>query len=337
MIHLYDNLLNPSAYHGHHKKPPFFEGWYYKIVDPGETHRYAIIPGIFKSTDPRRQHAFVQILDGSNGQTIYQTYPTGEFWAAENRFELRIGPNTFSTNHVNVDIDHPELAMRGELNFEGITPWPVRLTSPGIMGWYAWVPYMETYHGVISLDHEIRGGLTIRGELVDFSGGRGYIEKDWGKSFPSAWVWMQSNHFSHPGTSLTASLAIIPWINWSFPGFIIGLWHEGCLHRFATYTGASIEQFDIRDNEIAWVIRDKPYHLEILASRSEGGLLQAPTLESMDRRIAESQTAAIEVKLTSNERGAKKVVFQGQGRIAALEAVGDLDRLTRMVRQKFGL
>lgn len=29
---------------------------------------------------------------------------------------------------------------------------------------------------------------------MDFSGGRGYIEKDWGQSFPAAWVWLQINY-----------------------------------------------------------------------------------------------------------------------------------------------
>ena len=49
----------------------------------------------------------------------------------------------------------------GRLVFEGITPWPVSITSPGIMGWYAWVPKMECYHGVLSLDHRIQGDLQI--------------------------------------------------------------------------------------------------------------------------------------------------------------------------------
>lgn len=56
--------------------------------------------------------------------------------------------------------------------------------SPGIMGWYAWVPTMECYHGVVSLDHAISGKLMIEDQAHDFNGGRGYIEKDWGKSFP---------------------------------------------------------------------------------------------------------------------------------------------------------
>ena len=39
-------------------------------------------------------------------------------------------------------------------------------------------------------------------KLVD----RGYIEKDWGKAFPHSWLWLQTNHFTQPGTSLSASV-----------------------------------------------------------------------------------------------------------------------------------
>ena len=31
--------------------------------------------------------------------------------------------------------------------------WPVKVTSPGAMGPYAFVPFMECYHGVVSMDH----------------------------------------------------------------------------------------------------------------------------------------------------------------------------------------
>jgi hypothetical protein len=96
---------------------------------------------------------------------------------------------------------------------------------------------------VVSLDHVIEGALDIDGRTIDFTGGRGYTEKDWGRSFPSSWIWLQSNHFSTPGSSFTASVAIIPWIGRSFPGFIIGLWHQNKLYRFATYTGAKIRKF----------------------------------------------------------------------------------------------
>jgi len=144
------------------------------------------------------------------------------------------------------------------------------------MGWYAWMPFMECYHGVVSLDHGIEGRLTVNGQTIDFGGGRGYTEKDWGQAFPQAWIWYQTNHFDQPGISLTSSVAIIPWIGRSFPGFITGLWHGGVLYRFATYTGASIERLEITDRQACLTVRNKHHRLEMVATRAEGGLLHAP-------------------------------------------------------------
>jgi tocopherol cyclase len=327
VIRFLRTTLNPACYHGQGKKPPFFEGWYFKLVDASEGHRFAVIPGVFLSEDPAKHHAFVQILDGRTGNVTYHRYTAQEFWAAEGAFDLRIGPNRFTTEHLALDIHSPEMVISGELRFSGLAPWPVTLASPGIMGWYAWVPMMECYHGVVSLDHGIEGALQVNDQPIEFTGGRGYIEKDWGRSFPSAWIWFQTNHFEQPGTSLTASVAIIPWVRRSFPGFIIGLWHGGVLYRFATYTGARIEQLDITDERVSWVVRDRRYRLEMQAIRAEGGLLQAPTTLDMGRRIAETLDAGVEVELYVLEKGDSRLLFRGAGRHAGLEAAGDLARL----------
>jgi hypothetical protein len=322
--------MNPAAYHGHGKKPPFFEGWYYKIVDAKECRRYAVIPGVFKSVDPGKHHAFVQVLDGTTGFSTYHHYPAEEFWAAEGMLDLRIGPNRFAEDSISLEIESPERTVHGELSFRSLTPWPVRLTAPGTMGWYAWVPFMECYHGVVSLDHRIEGQLKIDGERIDFTGGRGYTEKDWGQAFPSAWIWFQSNHFEQPGTSLTASMAHIPWVGSSFPGFIIGLWHDGQLYRFATYTGADTSRLEIDDEAVLWTVQDRQNRLEMRATRPEGGLLQAPTPEDMGRRIVETLSAEVGVRLSAAVDGSWREVFAGSGKHGGLEAVGDLDRLRAM-------
>jgi tocopherol cyclase len=330
MMRFLRTTLNPAAYHGHTRRPPFFEGWYYKLIDATQEHRYAVIPGIFLSEDPAKHHAFVQVLDGRTGRTIYQPYPADEFWAAEGVLELRVGPNRFSAERLVLEIESAELSAHGELHFRSLTPWPVSLTSPGIMGWYAWVPFMETYHGVVSLDHEIGGALTIDGRPIDWTGGRGYIEKDWGQAFPAAWVWLQTNHFDAAGTSLTASVAIIPWLRSSFPGFLVGLWHGGQLYRFATYTGARIERLDIADDAVSWVVQDRYQRLEMRATRAGGGLLHAPTPVDMGRRIVETLNATVEVGLYALGGGRAHALFEGTGRHAGLEAVGDLERLRAM-------
>ena len=126
--------LHPAWYHGHRAKPPFFEGWYFKLVDASEQQRFAIIPGIFLSDDPQRHHAFIQVLDGSTGQASYHTYPAEEFHAARDRFEVRIGSSHFSTESISLDINTEGRAIGGEVDLVGVTPWPVTVLAPGIMG-----------------------------------------------------------------------------------------------------------------------------------------------------------------------------------------------------------
>ena len=315
------STLNPGMYHGFKAKPPYFEGWYYKLVSADHTKQYAIIAGIILGEDA---HAFIQVLNGSTGHAAYHSFPVEDFWASEKEFEVKIGKNRFSVDSISLDIQDEHGQVAGELKFEGGSPWPVSLVSPGIMGWYSWVPRMECYHGVLSFDHVIQGQLEINQEQVGFSNGHGYIEKDWGQSFPSAWVWFQTNHFSTSSTCLTASVAMIPWMGTAFRGFIIGLWHQEKLYRFATYTGAKIEKLIIGEKEIVWVVRDRKYRLEMKAHQAPGGMLLGPTKIEMGKRVAETLKASVEVRLSTLQG---EVLFEEKGQFAGLEVNGDLERL----------
>ncbi|MCU0476748.1 MAG: hypothetical protein MUC99_11685, partial [Anaerolineae bacterium] len=162
--------------------------------------------------DSRGDHAFIQVLDGMTGRASYHEYPASAFIADPERFDVTVGNSRFSAEGITLDIDTPDGRVQGEVRFENRVTFPATWRMPGIMGPFAWIPVMvmECYHGLVSLDHTLRGGLTVDGARWDFDGGRGYIEKDWGTNFPSAYVWLQSNHFPTVGTSLFASVARIP-------------------------------------------------------------------------------------------------------------------------------
>jgi hypothetical protein len=313
--------LNPAIYHGHQKTAPFFEGWYYKLVSADESIKFAIIPGVFLGPDG---FAFIQVLNGTTGTVDFIKYPLKTFSAAEDNFYIQIDKSSFQLDRITLNIDQPELQLKGDLSFSEVTGWPVSLTSPGVMGWYAWVPRMECYHGVLGFDHEIQGNFTVNGAQLDFTGGRGYIEKDWGTAFPEGYVWMQTNHFQNPLTSLTASIAMIPWLGSAFRGFIVGLWLDGKLYRFATYTGAKTEMLDISDANVTWNISNREHRLEVTANRGITGDLKGPTRQDMGMRVAESLMAEIHVKLISST-GA--VIFEGTGRHGGLEIAGNIEKL----------
>ncbi len=175
------------------------------------------------------------------------------------------------------------------------------------------------------MDHTIEGYLNVNGERIDFSGGRGYIEKDWGRSFPSAYVWMQSNHFPVPGISVKASVAKIPWIRNSFVGFIAGVWLGNRLIRFTTYNGSNLVKLAIEEKKLDLVLDSRKYRFELVATRGESTILASPIQGMMDGRIEESMTSTLEVKIT--EKKSKSILLQGCGRNAGLEVAGDIRQI----------
>ncbi|TAE48110.1 MAG: hypothetical protein EAZ89_15875 [Bacteroidetes bacterium] len=315
------NIWNPTWYQGHHKTRSYFEGWYFKVVNADGTQAFAFIPGI--AMDPAgKQHAFVQVLDGKGHKAAYHSYDATAFHAAHDRFEVHVGDNYFSPGHIRLDVP----GMKGELHFEALSPWPSSFLSPGIMGWYSFVPFMQCYHGIVSLHHSIRGELVHEGKKLGFDGGKGYTEKDWGRSFPSSWIWMQCNHFSDPGVSLTASVARIPWLGNAFTGYIAGLWWKGKLLRFTTYTGAKLEHVSINEDTVFYTLRDSKYRLEITAHQAKGTDLRSPLQGVMEGRVNESMDARIEMKLFELGK-TPRLLLEDRGQHAGLEVAGMVEEL----------
>ena len=311
----------PAAYHGNGKSAPFFEGWYFKVVNADETHALAVIPGIYKGIDPTHSHAFVMVVDGKRGAGDVTKFAIDEFAASASEFAVRVSGCLFSAETLILNLPN----YSGHLQFKNTQPWPITLLSPGIMGWFAWVPFMECYHGVVSLDHAIDGSLNCYGDTVDFSGGRGYTEKDWGRSFPQTWIWVQANHFETVGTSLTASIARIPWIGYDFPGFIIGFWHEGKLHRFTTYVGATLERVAANDQTAHVSVRNQTHRLEVCVERAPTFLLPAPTKDrGMVPMVNETLSATVHVRFYKRGRISQAtLLYEGSSKNAGLEVEGD--------------
>ena len=313
-------LFNPEEFQGRGKKNTYFEGWYFKILNASETKAYAFIPGIALDEKGNRQ-SFIQVLDGKNHLSHYFKFDIQSFTAASGMFKIAVCENHFSKNTIHLNLP----GIKGDLHFKNNVPWPSHWYSPGIMGPFTFVPFMECYHGIVSMDNVVFGQLDIDGEIIDFDNGRGYIEKDWGRSFPKAYVWMQSNHFSTPGISFKASIAKIPWLGKSFVGFIAGLWLHERLIRFTTYNNSSLLKSDIDSNKVKLVLENNIYHLEIIALRDVSTSLASPIRGFMEGRIEESMSSRIEVSVTDRKTGC--LIFHDHGRNVALEVAGDINEI----------
>lgn len=319
-------IWHDAIFQGAGRRSRYFEGWYIKMVSADTGAIFAVIPGVALGTSPEDHHAFVQVIDGKTAETAYHSFPFSEFRFSKTRFELSIGDNHFSENGIRLNLP----GLKGDVQFGPLFPYPTAPLRPGIMDWYKFTPFMECYHGAVSLDHSLSGSLQAEGKTLSMDGGRGYIEKDWGRSFPSAWIWMQSNHFSQPGISFMMSVAIIPWLGSSFTGFLGFLLYGGKVLRFGTYSGARIRRISPHEHGVDLLIEHRSYKLEVRTWRAHAGILAAPVQGVMERRIAESVDARLTLKLYDKQGN---VLFDDSCTAAGLEMVGEVDSLIARLRK----
>lgn len=307
-------IFKDEIFQGNLKSKDYFEGWYFKNISDDGKSIYSIIAGVSLHEDDK--HAFIQIINGITSQTYYIRYDIKDFYYDKKLFFVTIGENQFSRDFISLNIDDEKIKIFGGINYADHVLYPKSLISPGIMGWFSYIPFMECNHGVVSVNSKTSGLLNVNGEEVIFDGGHAYMEKDWGKSFPDSWVWLQCNTFKEEGNSLFLSIANIPFIGFKFKGFISFLYSNGKFYKFSTYNCSKIIETDYNDGRLKAVLKNSKYKLEISAEMVDGGELIAPVSGKMERVIKESVLSNISFVLT-DKKGA--VIEKGEGKSAGLE------------------
>lgn len=310
------SLFKPWAFQGSLNRKNYFEGWYFKHVSSSMEDVWSFIPGLALSAGGRQ--AFIQVLNGRTGESHVYEYDIEAFSASSKELNVNIGQSQFTTKGISLDLKNKARKISGNLSYTSVEQYPSTLLNPGIMGWYSFVPFMECKHGIVSMHHKLSGGLYIDDSYIDFDNGTGYIEKDWGSSFPESWVWLHCNTFSSSQSSFTFSVAKIPWLGSYFIGFISFLKLKDRFINFSTWSKARIEKLEYVENRLSIRIVNKKYQLEIEALNNQAGPLKAPKLGSMQRIIKETVDANITLRLSDHSGN---IIFEDKGIRAGMELI----------------
>lgn len=301
------NLIrNPDVYHGQNRKSNFFEGWYFKLAHPVTGCTYCFIPGIFTSSEKGYSHSFIQVLKGNENKFKYIKFKKDEFKASSSKFDLRVGENLFSINQIDLNIKEQQERISGTLYFDNIIKWPDSAINPGSMGFYNYLDFMQCYSQVCAVDGFIRGKLSINGEIVDFTGGKLYIEKNWGKSFPYSYIWVQGNSFTEGEGAVTCSIGQVPlpFLFKSFTGFLIGIYVGGRFYKFTSINKSSLS-VKCEDGKILLKVYNKSYFLKIegFYKKQTFMKLYAPSKGNMIPIANETLHGNLKVNLYDNIKG----------------------------------
>jgi len=238
---------------------------------------------------------------------------------------IEVGGNRFSKDGFTVHIDTDQISVSADIKFHNVVDISRSFMAPGIMGAFGYLPFLECYHEVYSLNHTTSGQITLNGESHDFDNGMGYIEGDRGASFPKNWIWMQTNNFANATddqdqnqnqVSLMCAIAKVPVLpSGKFPiqGLICVFYLNGKEYRFATYNRARIVRINsgihsLKDT-VEIEMRRGDLALKIFASGERGGRLASPKQGAMVGIIKENIDAQIEVELWKG----KNLIYKGTG------------------------
>jgi tocopherol cyclase len=268
--------------HDYVNKKDFFEGWYFKHQKDDNT--IAFIPGINIDSKGNKL-AFIQVITNTNSYNI--NYSFSKFIAVKDELKIKIGDSTFSSKGIEIHIKDKNLTIDGKIEYGFLTP-----IQYNIMGPFSVIPFMECNHGVISLYHRLRGSIVMNGEELDFHGGVGYIETDWGTSFPKTYLWTQCNDFNDEKISIMVAIADIPFIGLNFKGCICVIYYKGREYRLATYNGVRIIKYDCK----SVILKRGKYRLHIEIADKNPQKLLAPSRGNMCRTIHENAACTANFK-----------------------------------------
>lgn len=286
-------------FYGPKNKKNYFEGWYFKHTS--KDLNIAFIPSI-SITNNKNKNAFIQVI--SNNFTEKFVFPYEDFFSSVNTLNIRIKNNIFTSKSLNLNLKSDKYEIKANLTYS-----PFQTLKSDIMGPFKNFPKMECKHNIFSMKHIVDGTIFINNKEHIFKNEFGYLEGDYGISFPDKYKWIQSNNL-HNG-SFFLSIATIPYLKFKFTGLIAALIVGSKEYRFATYNCSKI-LINTKDHIR---IKKRKYILDVFIKDSTSLILAAPKNGDMSRKVYESMDAVIEVKLSKKNH----VLYHETGYNASIE------------------
>lgn len=309
-------IKNPQLFQGEeylNKKKNYFEGWYFKNINC--QNGISFIPGI--NIDDTAQKAFIQII--TNEESYFVNYTMKDFSFNHNPFCIKIGNNSFSKEAIEIDIEDKSqnLKIYGNIKYSNSKNINTNAFAPNIMGPFSYIPFMECNHAIISMQNTIKGCIHINDKMLCFDNNKGYIEKDWGYSFPKSYIWCQGNNFQKTNASFMLSIADIPFKLFTFKGIICALLIDNKEFKFTTYNNTKLIKCEIKENSFNITLKRNLYILNIKSKYNRGLKLAAPIKGKMTKDIFESISASVTVTLKKK----KEIIFCDTSNMCGLEIV----------------
>lgn len=199
--------LHPTLLQGHINQFNYFEGWFQKVYIPEQNKSIIIIYGIATGNELTKT-GFIQLLVPGH-EVIHIDFHRDEIALSKRKHEVKLGRNYFSSNRIHIEYKLVELDLE-------IIPQTKKALKQNSMGNFYLVPGLPCYHSVLQINSSVKGIVKINNELIHIARSSGYLEKNWGTSFPEKYFWMHAQDPINSTNQVLFSQAEMRWRNKTF-------------------------------------------------------------------------------------------------------------------------
>ncbi len=217
-----------SGYHWNGFDREFFEGWYFRVTLPKIRESFAFMYSIEDPSGTKTHSGSAAQIVGIDEQYLISSFSDShKFWAAQDSLklghwgetDLDICPQLLSIEAFDTHITQgyqvtatlhqgalPEQNCRWCYHTVPIYGWgqPQQLQE-ATAGWLSYLPIFEPGWQILMAHGLATGWIEWQGKRYEFNQAPAYSEKNWGRSFPLKWFWLNCNSFSETvGLAVTA-------------------------------------------------------------------------------------------------------------------------------------
>lgn len=305
------SINKPSNLQGNFDRNKYFEGWFHKIYSTKYKASFILIYG-YATGNSTNKFGFIQVHI-PNQQTLMMYFNKNEILCDSNQHVIRMGAHVLTTHKI--DINTNEIGIQLDLT----NNQPIR-TFKNSMGYNYVIPNLPCYHAILNKSHTISGEIRAGDTSFVMDKDMGYLEKNWGTSFPDNYIWLHAVDPTNTEVNLLFSQAEIKWMGSTF------LRHLGYLN----FENECIDFRQFKNSEVSssfgsyekQLIRFSSKLIELEISIVLGGqvLFKGPEDGALRRDIIHYTDAFIEVKL---KRNAETTVFRLVGNYENVQITND--------------
>ena len=206
-----------------------------------------------------------------------------------------MGNNLLTTELIRIDVN----GLRIDLYLNSTHPFR---TFKNSMGYTYFIPNLPCYHSVLNTAQSVSGEIQHQGVCYILDHEMGYLEKNWGTTFPESYFWVHAIDPNNPAISLLFSRAKIVWLGKTYIKHVGYLCFDGQQIELRELKNFSVSNSNLGPENRIIQIRSASAQLDLALEYGREVLFKGPKDGALSRIIQHQTDASIKVSLTYENR-----------------------------------